>query len=232
MTDEDGKQGARLRLHRLWALTIVMAVVLAVAGVTPAGAQSTATVRVSNLEAAETSQISPGEGQQYAQSFRTGSDSVTLEKVRLHGRTDQSNSAPAVSIRADSSGQPGATLQVLTNPAIDSDIATFEDFTTAGYVLAANTTYWVVVHRPRGTDSFIFSVTSSASEPVVDTGWSLGNNIRIALGNGWNGQLFDQWSMRMAILHPSRAGYSASLSHACPAAKAPSHSFFGWRLRD
>ena len=49
MTDEDGKQGARLRLHRLWAPTIVMAVVLVVAGVTTAGAQSTATVRVSNL---------------------------------------------------------------------------------------------------------------------------------------------------------------------------------------
>ena len=52
MTDEDGKQGAWLRLHRLWALTIVMAVVLAVAGVTPAGAQSTEMVGVSNLEAA------------------------------------------------------------------------------------------------------------------------------------------------------------------------------------
>ena len=51
MTDEDGKQGARLRLHRLWAPTIVMmAVVLAVAGVTPAGAQSTETVRVSTLD--------------------------------------------------------------------------------------------------------------------------------------------------------------------------------------
>ena len=47
MTDEDGKQGARPRLHRLWAPTIVMAVVLVVAGVTTAGAQSTATVRVS-----------------------------------------------------------------------------------------------------------------------------------------------------------------------------------------
>ena len=87
MTDEDGKQGARLRLHRLWAPTIVMAVVLAVAGVTPAGAQSTETVRVSNLEAAETSQISLGEGQQYAQSFCTGPFAVALTKVRLAMRS-------------------------------------------------------------------------------------------------------------------------------------------------
>ena len=188
----------RLRVYMLWVSAMAMALMLVSSNIATAGAQS-ATVRVSTLGTAETSQFSPGEGQQYAQSFRTGSDAVTLERVRLHGRTDQSNSAPAVSIRADRSGQPGATLQALMNPSIDSDIATFEDFTTAGYVLAANTTYWVVVHRPRGTDSFIFSVTSSASEPVVDTGWSLGNNIRIAWGNGWNGQLFDQWSMRMAI---------------------------------
>ena len=57
--------------------------------------------------------------------------------------------------------QPGRTLHVLTSPTIDSSIETYEDFTSDGYVLAANTTYWLVVHRPWGTDYFGFSATIS-----------------------------------------------------------------------
>ena len=214
----------RLRVYMPWVSGLAMALMLVLSNIAPAGAQS-ATVGVSTLEAAETSQMSPGDGQQYAQSFSTGSSAVTLEKVRMHMRTEQSNPTPAVSIRADSSGQPGATLHVLTNPSIDSSIDTSEDFTTTGYQLAANTTYWVVVHRPWRSDRFFFSVTSSDSDPAVETGWSLGDNIHIALGNGWNGQTLNRWSIRMAIYtSPAQPGglYTPSLSHPGPAAKAPS----------
>ena len=85
------------------------------------------TVMVSNLGEAEAkrsqrNQVAVDIGQANAYSFHTGSTAVTLEKVRLHLRG--ARSAPAVSIRADSLGQPGATLHVLTTPSIDEEKAT------------------------------------------------------------------------------------------------------------
>ena len=85
------------------------------------------TVMVSNLGEAEAkrsqrNQVAMDVGQAYAYSFHTGSTAVALEKVRLHLRG--ARSAPAASIRADSSGQPGATLHVLTTPSIDEEKAT------------------------------------------------------------------------------------------------------------
>ena len=183
MTDEDGKQGALFRLHRLWAPTIVMAVVLAVAGVTPAGAQSTETVRVGNLEAAETSQISLGEGQQYAQSFCAGPFAVALTKVRLATRsTSGPNPAPSVTIRADRSGEPGQTVDTLSNPTtFDGDISTNEDFTSSGVTLEANARYWLVLSVQ---DSLVFGVTGSRHE-FSAAGWSMGDKLFYRGNAGW-----------------------------------------------
>ncbi len=202
MTDEDGKQGARLRLNRLWAPTIVMAVVLAVAGVTPAGAQSTETVRVSNLEAAETSQISLGEGQQYAQSFCTGPFAVALTKVRLATRsTSGPNPAPSVTIRADRSGEPGQTVDTLSNPTtFDGDISTNEDFTSSGVTLEANARYWLILSVQ---DSLVFGVTESRHE-FSAAGWSMGDKMFYRGNAGWRPAFVSAkrpngYRMRMAV---------------------------------
>ena len=138
----------RVRASRVWLSAVAIALLLVVSNTAPATAQSTATVMVSNLEEAEYARIWLNPGQAYAHSFHTGNTAVTLEKVRLHLRGAEST--PAVTIRADNSGQPYRSLQALTNPSIDSLISTHEDFTTTGYVLAANTTYWVVFHRQWG----------------------------------------------------------------------------------
>ena len=145
-----------------------MALMLVVSNVAPATAQST--VMASNLGEAEAERSQRNQfhvvmGQAYAQSFSTGGAAVTLEKVRLHMR-GRDSAAPAVTIRADSSGQPGRSLHALTSPSVDQSIATFEDFTTDGYVLAANTTYWVVVSTPWRSDGFNFSVTLSDNVPT------------------------------------------------------------------
>ena len=202
MTDEDGKQGARHRLNRLWAPTIVMAVVLAVAGVTPAGAQSTETVRVSNLEAAETSQISLGEGQQYAQSFCTGPFAVALTKVRLATRsTSGPNPAPSVTIRADRSGEPGQTVDTLSNPTtFDGDISTNEDFTSSGVTLEANARYWLVLSVQ---GSVVFGVTESRHE-FSAAGWSMGDKMFYRGNAGWRPAFVSAkrpngYRMRMAV---------------------------------
>ena len=202
MTDEDGKQGARLRLHRLWAPIIVMAVVLAVAGVTPAGAQSTETVRVNNLEAAETSQISLGEGQQYGQSFCTGPFAVALTKVRLATRsTSGPNPAPSVTIRADRSGEPGQSVDTLSNPTtFDGDISTNEDFTSSGVTLEANARYWLVLSVQ---DSLVFGVTGSRHE-LSAAGWSMGDKMFYRGNAGWRPAFVSAkrpngYRMRMAV---------------------------------
>ena len=180
-----------VRVSMVWLLAVAMALVLVASNIAPATAQSTATVMVSNLgeapEVRQHSRIIVGMGQAYAHSFHTGSTAVTLEKVRLYLRG--LGSAPAVTIRADNSGEPGRSLQALTNPTIDSLITTHEDLTTTGYVLAADTTYWLVLHRPWGSDNIRIdtSICDRLSTPegvtTGEVGWSLGESLFLGLGS-------------------------------------------------
>ena len=202
----------RVRASRVWLSAVAIALLLVVSNTAPATAQSTATVMVSNLEEAEYARIWLNPGQAYAHSFHTGNTAVTLEKVRLY--LSGAESTPAVTIRADNSGEPYRSLQALTNPSIDSSIDTYEDFTAAGYVLAANTTYWVVFHRQWGSKPFSFSVTLSETGSdnrwcndlgtpdypyTGEDGWSLGENLFFGLGSRWREASFGCWSMRMAV---------------------------------
>ena len=214
----------RVRASRVWLSAVAIALLLVVSNPAPATAQSTATVMVSNLGEAEYARIWLNPGQAYAHSFHTGNTAVTLEKVRLHLRGAEST--PAVTIRADNSGQPYRSLQALTNPSIDSSIDTYEDFTAAGYVLAANTTYWVVFHRQWGSKPFSFSVTLSETgsdnrwcndlgtpdDPYTsrEDGWSLGENLFFGLGSRWREASFGCWSMRMAVYAQTGQGQSSN----------------------
>ncbi len=183
MKDEDGKHGTRFRVHRLWVSAVVMALLLALAGVTPAGAQSTATVRVSNLEAAQSTEIAVNPGQQYAQPFCTGPFAVTLNKVRVATRTPRPNPPLSVTIRTDQSGGPGETVDTLSNPApFDNDISTNEDFTTNGVQLDANARYWLVISVQ---EAFLFSVTESMHQST-EAGWSIADKLFGGGGAGWS----------------------------------------------
>ena len=196
-----------VRVSMVWLSAVAMALVLVVSNIAPATAQSTATVMVSNLgeapEARQRSRIIVGMGQAYAHSFHTGSTAVTLEKVRLYLRG--LGSAPAVTIRADSSGQPGRSLQALTNPTIDSLITTHEDLTTTGYVLAADTTYWLVLHRQWGSDNI--RIDTSICDRLLtpegvttgEVGWSLGESLFFGLGSRWKVAPMGCRRMRMAV---------------------------------
>ena len=214
----------RVRASRVWLSAVAIALLLVVSNTAPATAQSTATVMVSNLGEAEYARIWLNPGQAYAHSFHTGNTAVTLEKVRLY--LSGAESTPAVTIRADNSGQPYRSLQALTNPSIDSSIDTYEDFTAAGYVLAANTTYWVVFHRQWGSKPFSFSVTLSETgsdnrwcndlgtpdDPYTsrEDGWSLGENLFFGLGSRWREASFGCWSMRMAVYAQTGQGQSSN----------------------
>ena len=213
----------RVRASRVWLSAVAIALLLVVSNTAPATAQSTATVMVSNLGEAEYARIWLNPGQAYAHSFHTGNTAVTLEKVRLY--LSGVESTPAVTIRADNSGEPHRSLQALTNPSIDSSIDTYEDFTTTGYVLAANTTYWVVFHRQWGSKPFSFSVTLSETGSdnrwcndlgtaenayTGEDGWSLGENLFFGLGSRWREASFGCWSMRMAVYAQTGQGQSSN----------------------
>ena len=186
MTEEDGNQGVRLRLHRLGAPAIVMALLLAVAGVTPAGAQSAATVRVSTLDETSANPVGISGGLKYAQSFCTGDFDVTLSKVRLATRTS-GELEPAVTISSDTSGRPGGTIDTLTNPAtFDNDISTNEDFTSSGVELDANTRYWLVIYAGQRTPSLYVDITRSKLESSAEAGWSIGDKMLYQGSSGWS----------------------------------------------
>ena len=196
-----------VRVSLVWLSAVAMALMLVASNIAPATAQSTATVMVSNLgEAPENRQrvtIIVGMGQAYAHSFHTGSTAVTLEKVRLYLRG--LGSAPAFTIRADSSGQPGRSLHALTNPTIDSLMSTHEDLTATGYVLAADTTYWLVLHRQWGSDNIRFSasicdrLSTPEGETTGEVGWSLGESLFFGLGSKWQVSPLGCRRMRMAV---------------------------------
>ena len=196
-----------VRVSRVWLSAVAMALILVVSNIAPATAQSTATVMVSNLgEAPEVRQrvtIIVGMGQAYAHSFHTGSTAVTLEKVRLYLRG--LGSAPAFTIRADSSGEPGRSLHALTNPTIDSLMSTHEDLTATGYVLAADTTYWLVLHRQWGSDNIRFSasicdrLSTPEGETTGEVGWSLGEKLFFGLGSKWQVSPLGCRRMMMAV---------------------------------
>ena len=92
MLDLDGKQNNRLGVLLTLAMVVTLLSVLTHA--TPALSQETSTVGVSNLDEPATGYVCISFDQEYAQSFCTGTGSVTLEKVRIYTRSNGSDSAP------------------------------------------------------------------------------------------------------------------------------------------
>ena len=190
-------------------LVLAVALLLIVGGTAPAGAQSMDTLRVSNLDVdhpilARAPQIVVFDGQQYGQAFCTGDTAVTLTKVSIATRTHVSNPAPAVTIRADSSGSPGQTLHTLTNPStFDDMIVTNEDFTSTGYALTANTRYWVVIQVSEENDYLTFSGTALTNHSSAETGWAIGGKVHERRSTHWyittTGLEPEGFKMRMAV---------------------------------
>ena len=93
----------------------------------------------------------------------------------------------------------------MTNPSIDSLISTHEDLTATGYVLAADTTYWLVLHRQWGSDNIRFnaSICDRLSTPegvtTGEVGWSLGEKLFYGLGSRWQVSPLGCRRMRMAV---------------------------------
>ena len=186
---------------RLWVGAAVL--ILVVADISPAGAQSTEILRLSTLDETTSNPVGVSGGQQYAQSFCTGESEVTLSKVRLP-TSSSSDSEPSVTIRAGGSGGPGETIDTLTNPeTFDNSISTYEDFTSSGIELDANTSYWLVIHVGDGSDPLTFGVTESKLESSAEAGWSIGDKMLYQGSGGWSPAFASSepsgYRMRMAV---------------------------------
>ena len=126
-----------------------------------------------------------------AMQFTTGSHATgyTFSAVRLPLSIATASVAPVVSIYSDSSGQPNASIKLLTNPTninVSSTTRTEVEFSTTGYKLARNTPYWVVIEKPAGSDEIYADWTVSDRE---DTGsapnWSIGDSASVITTGAW-----------------------------------------------
>ena len=196
--------GNRVRIAVLLTLSMAVLLMLLINDASPAQAQSTGTLMVSNLDqpsSARYTVISPNH--HYAQSFCTGSVATTLDKVRLYTISKSTDPAPVVTIRStDAWGKPGAVLHTLTNPVIDGSKDTAEDFTSSGFELAANTTYSVAIYQPSDSGHFAFVDTESTLEDTeTQLGWTIGDQYMYLwnAGVGWTDTQRQGYIMKMAV---------------------------------
>ena len=154
----------------------------------PAVAQAV-TVLVSNVGQTDAGHGSLRDYDQ-AQAFTTGSNSdgytLTSVEIAFLSATSGAASTFTVSIHANNSGAPGASLGTLTNPASVNSDGVFA-FTHSGITLDASTMYFVVVDVVSAIPgSGVLSIQNTASDNEDSSsaaGWSIGNG---SLFRSWN----------------------------------------------
>ena len=85
---------------------------------------------------------------------------------------------PIFSIYSDSSGVPGSSLKILTNPGTLPTSYALADFDAGQYPLNPNTSYWIGLEKASTTGQVFYRTTeSTAQDPGTATGWSIGNDL-------------------------------------------------------
>ena len=175
-------------------------------------AEPTGTVLVNNTGKAKTSSNVALDtlNQKRAQSFETGANaggySVSTVSVRFHtvDKPTDANDQVAVKLYDESSGNPGAALCTLTNPAgIVSDDVTHFAAPSGCPDLAASTTYFIVLERTTAdaANSVGLNVTLNKGQSGL-SGWSIGDSRHESTGT-WGSTSSDVFMVRV---------YGASLS--------------------
>ena len=130
-----------------------------------------------------------------AQSFVTGPSTGGYMLSTIQVRLGDDSALPGVAdlivaIKADDgSGEPGALVANLANPASLTNDALNTFAAPTGTVLAPDTTYWVVVNEERNdTDRVNLRVTAQDEEDEAFPGWSIGNNhlSKVSASGSWN----------------------------------------------
>ena len=147
---------------------------------TTAGAQDTILV-TNNAQTTHTAYASVGvvAGFQYsgAQSFTTGAhaNGYSLDSVRINSLGSNDRPVVTVSIHSNNSGVPGSELLQLIggNSGVTSGLNNFR--ARGEILLAANTTYFVVVQGSVASSTFL-TTSADAEDDNSAAGWSIGNS--------------------------------------------------------
>ena len=118
-----------------------------------------------------------------AQQFRTGDNEggYTLSAIQVRVDDFGSNSRPKVSIYTTSSGNPGTSLYVLTNPATLNDDAINTFRAPANATLEKDTNYFVVFEALGSGSNLRYDLevtTSNSEDSGKASGWSITNSSR------------------------------------------------------
>ena len=121
-----------------------------------------------------------------------------------------------MSIYSDSSGQPGSSLKVLTNPGAIPTVRTGVDFGADNYKLDPITPYWIVVERASGSGRVVHGTTASNAEDTGSAvGWSIGDDGSSLTGGTWSALTgTPRIAVKGTVAPP--ASSDATLSGSCP----------------
>ena len=181
--------GRPVRL-RIRALPPVGAILLAFAAflALPLPAQAQKTTFVSNTGQStdpDVREVGPHGHlwQLQAQQFRTGDNEggYTLSTIQVRVDDFGSNSRPKVSIYTTSSGNPGTSLYVLTNPATLNDDAINTFRAPANATLEKDTNYFVVFEALGSGSNLRYDLevtTSNSEDSGKASGWNITNSSR------------------------------------------------------
>ena len=181
---------ARLRARPLAARGLAAVLLVAFAGLLalPLQAQAQKTTFVSNTGQStdpDVREVGPHGHlwQLQAQQFRTGDNEggYTLSTIQVRVDDFGSNSRPKVSIYTTSSGNPGSSLYVLTNPATLNDDAINTFRAPANATLEKDTNYFVVFEALGSGSNLRYDLevtTSNSEDSGKASGWNITNSSR------------------------------------------------------
>ncbi|MXX76198.1 MAG: hypothetical protein F4Y77_12475, partial [Holophagales bacterium] len=143
-----------------------------------------------------------------AQAFTTGSNSGGYVLTRVDWKFKRDGTSPitlanlVAEIRQDSSGNPGAVVATLTDPAsLPSD--GLAEFTAPGdgILLAANTTYFAVFDVSTVSTDDVYQTASDAEDTGAATGWSIADSrLRRAISaTSWASPTTNNNNMMIAV---------------------------------
>ena len=189
-TSADAGRPGRLRGRCLAARGLAAGLLVAVAALLtlPLQAEAQKTTFVSNTGQStdpDVREVGPHGHlwQLQAQQFRTGDNEggYTLSTIQVRVDDFGSNSRPKVSIYTTSSGNPGSSLYVLTNPATLNDDAINTFRAPANATLEKDTNYFVVFEELGSGSNLRYDLevtTSNAEDSGKASGWNITNSSR------------------------------------------------------
>ena len=189
-TSADAGRPGRLRGRCLAARGLAAGLLVAGAGLLalPLQAQAQKTTFVSNTGQStdpDVREVGPHGHlwQLQAQQFRTGDNEggYTLSTIQVRVDDFGSNSRPKVSIYTTSSGNPGSSLYVLTNPATLNDDAINSFRAPANATLEKDTNYFVVFEALGSGSNLRYDLevtTSNSEDSGKASGWNITNSSR------------------------------------------------------